>query len=506
MDDDFSHEQDSKKRKVCCEVDGSIAVTGPPIRANDTIKLVFHSASQQLSEPKVYSPEYTHQLFDNEQIDFIPDTHSGQVKIYVDCRDLSQKVIFENFSTREIEELSSKLQKVLPDMSLINANCDTLKPPGKRLLEFSQTLSIVSLEGAEDSTSTFEIWLATAKDFGASDLLHRAEKIAMWFIETADSVDFSDDRWEAIFLYSVRTPTVTTLDGKQQPGQQQQVDSSTSPSCAKTRSFVGYMTLFSFRNPFRGTKLRVCQALVLPHMQAGGLGREMLLCVYKHLVMGREEVSELTVEDPAPGFQRMRDSVDFQLFFNHFSVLCPDAFGGLAQPFAGGPTGAGVVIAEDGGGSSSASQSPQIQQVVQLLPSDAAAVASTLKIVTAQAQFLLESVEYFRIVREILLTSCADSSATATPTAVTPVAVPAAERKGERGDSPKGVLESHASFKNFRLKVKRRILKNDKDLAALAPITEMQRALAEEFESELKRFRALESTAVRLGVIPKKLC
>jgi hypothetical protein len=66
-------------------------------------------------------------------------------------------------------------------------------------------------------------------------------------------------------------------------------------------------------------------------------------------------------------------------------------------------------------------------------------------------------------------------------------------------------LEALEGFKAFRLKVKKRIVKNDKDLASLQPKSAMQQALSEEFAMEFKRFLALQKTAVRLKVIPSSV-
>ncbi|CAE7489460.1 HAT1, partial [Symbiodinium microadriaticum] len=57
--------------------------------------------------------------------------------------------------------------------------------------------------------------------------------------------------------------------------------------------------------------MRVCQALVLPPYQGRGLGRELLQQVYR-LAADREFVVEVTVEDPAPAFQCLRDAVDVE--------------------------------------------------------------------------------------------------------------------------------------------------------------------------------------------------
>lgn len=82
------------------------------------------------------------------------------------------------------------------------------------------------------------------------------------------------------------------------------------------RNFAGYMTLFTFHNPFLGSKIRVCQVLTLPHMQGRGLGREMLLAVYR-LAQNRTSVTEVTVEDPCPAFERLRDAVDCEWVLLH---------------------------------------------------------------------------------------------------------------------------------------------------------------------------------------------
>ena len=157
------------------------------------------------------------------------------------------------------------------------------------------------------SSSSFEIYLATDKDSGAGELLHRAEKIAVWHIETADSVDFSDERWEVLNIYNTITHRKhQNLNNNVLNGTDEYV----------TRSFAGYMTLFTFNNPFLGSKIRICQALVLPHMQGQGLGRKLLLAAY-NLAKSRSSIVEVTVEDPAPAFEWLRDTVDCEWVIQH---------------------------------------------------------------------------------------------------------------------------------------------------------------------------------------------
>lgn len=100
----------------------------------------------------------------------------------------------------------------------------------------------------------------------------------MWYIETADSVDFSDNRWEVLFL--VQTPAAE-CSGKH-------LNNSTDDGSVHVAKLsyhvdevlVGYFTLFSFRNPFAGCKIRICQALIFPPYQSKGFGKELLHATY----------------------------------------------------------------------------------------------------------------------------------------------------------------------------------------------------------------------------------
>jgi hypothetical protein len=64
------------------------------------------------------------------------------------------------------------------------------------------------------------------------------------------------------------------------------------PVNASLYYLAGYFTLFTFRNPIVGSKLRICQALVWPSQQKKGLGKELLLATYR-LALSRDEVTEV---------------------------------------------------------------------------------------------------------------------------------------------------------------------------------------------------------------------
>jgi histone acetyltransferase 1 len=266
----------------------------------DTKEFVYHS----------FRPEYTHQLFENEEIvlPIAPPTLASDphlLTVFIRCSDLAHTVVVENSTTLLSDTATetlvlNQLKTGLPDDTTTRIiNYRTAAGGGQTALPASfldpRIFQSDPLGSHRTSLtvdqSLYDLYLASNKDVPASwTLLRRAEKVAMWHIETADAVDFADERWEVINLYK----SGTTVGGD---------------SGSTCRSLAGYITLFTFLNPFKGLKMRVCQALVLPHVQKQGLGREMLLGVYR-LAAERENVCEVTVEDPCPGFERMRDTVD----------------------------------------------------------------------------------------------------------------------------------------------------------------------------------------------------
>ena len=217
------------------------------IPAEEAISLVF--------DGRRCSPSFTHQLFEEETI-LVPSLSYDcplTIILYVSLTDTvslsaikidSQK---EVMSPRDRAELMETLGKALPPL---DSDALPLIPVGKRIEQF------------EHSDVRYEIWLATHRDAHACELLSRCEKLAIWFIETADGVDFRDDRWEALFLFEV-----------------------TQKNERSQYRLAGYTTLFSFRNPVVGSKLRVCQALVFPGMQVEDTCTyEFFLIIHSRLV------------------------------------------------------------------------------------------------------------------------------------------------------------------------------------------------------------------------------
>jgi histone acetyltransferase 1 len=159
----------------------------------------------------------------------------------------------------------------------------------------------------EYESNGFTYCLALAKGLQVADYHKEVQKIALFFIETADDVDVADESkgyWRLLYLFRKHN--------------------------SKQFSLVGYMTLYHFtshfRKPLPGTVVRICQALLLPPYQRSGHGQRMLTIihewadgVFNHCLptdLAVNDIVEINVEDPAPAFIWLRNKVDYQRFIN----------------------------------------------------------------------------------------------------------------------------------------------------------------------------------------------
>ena len=220
----------------------------------------------------------------------------------------------------DVKDIISCLRKALPSLiesSSIN-DCSTLndgylqQPLGRVLSEYKRTVQGNNTDEADAKSdgieAEFVLTLADGSDKMVADYHNKVQGMTMFFIETADNVDLSSNEggghWKCIYVYRRHE--------------------------ADKYSLVGYTTLFHFNSPFckpkPGIVMRVCQAIVLPPYQRGGHGSMMLNEVYKiaegrsgidgSAESGSDEIVEVNVEDPCPGFVALRNKVDFRRFQN----------------------------------------------------------------------------------------------------------------------------------------------------------------------------------------------
>lgn len=215
------------------------------------------------------------------------------------------------------EDILKGLKKALPNINHlatdIDNKCGFLENTfGATITECRRCIQNDEME--------FIICLADGKNIEVQNYHNQAQKLALWFIENADTVDLNSNEgggtWEVLYLFRVHRSNDEEKDVK--------------------FSLAGYMTLFRFYSPFKKPKagiiLRICQALILPPYQRYGLGSFMMTAVYNYAhgkydaaiekmkcddiyeadrTNGIHEIVEVNVEDPSPSFTALRDRSDY---------------------------------------------------------------------------------------------------------------------------------------------------------------------------------------------------
>jgi hypothetical protein len=497
-------------------------------RANDHILLIFYSSLFPSSDSScqicAIHPSFTHQLFPDEEISLPSsvDISKFSIFIFINEIDLSHSVYINGMNdVKVIESLKEGLQKGIPEDSIyliekpsfmdevlenltkteskdaimmsfpvssllsvigsVNSSIEpSSHPPGKLLHSFDIPSQKTQQQQQEtEENRKFEIFLSGNANPTALFILQRFEKIAIWFIETADSIDFTDHRWELLLLYekqilpsSSSSPSTTLISSS--------TDSSLL-SLPSRHSFVltGYMTLFTFHNPFAGDSLRICQALILPKHQNLGFGKEMMFAMYQLIAAERKNVTQITVEDPCEGFQRLRNQVDFEWYIKQYELK--------------------EKMKEITSSLPSDSSSPSTKAVDAFIPwhqldssTSITFISEKLKIIKNQCYFVKEAYEYIQLIGSSLQEETNKQ------------VLSEVFNKGNGKKALRSALHqlamNHPKFPEFRLFVKKNLIFSNKELKSL-PKVEMQHELVRLFDERLELYQSIIGVALRLTLI-----
>ncbi|KAL9186396.1 hypothetical protein ACHAXT_005634, partial [Thalassiosira profunda] len=188
------------------------------------------------------------------------------------------------------------------------AGVNALSQPVGRVLQTYRRK--VKGESAEDAK--FAMTVADGADPAVARYHNAIQPLARWFIETADGIDTTDasrGAWKVLYLFRCHDD---------------------SASSSPRWSLAGYITLLHVTSPFHkprpGIIVRICQALILPPYHRAGHGSAMLQCIHDYADKYEKSegstsgmgIVEVNVEDPAPAFVALRDSVDYRRFLTTY--------------------------------------------------------------------------------------------------------------------------------------------------------------------------------------------
>ncbi|QRW00645.1 Histone acetyl transferase HAT1 N-terminus [Ceratobasidium sp. AG-Ba] len=197
----------------------------------------------------------------------------------------------------------------------------TRRAPGKGKGKGKETGPI-----AEDDPDAvvYEVYHTTWDTPGFREYHRRMQLFILLYIEGGSYIQEDEDKWEFVTLYERRTRNSKDAQAS-------------SPSY--TYHFAGYSSLYPFWCwPDKHQHLfpdfcyeHYSQFVILPPYQHAGHGSALYGAIYQ-LALAREDVVELTVEDPSEAFEDLRDRNDLKMLLSHQAFMEEGENGGKLGP------------------------------------------------------------------------------------------------------------------------------------------------------------------------------
>ncbi|CAE6415522.1 unnamed protein product [Rhizoctonia solani] len=143
----------------------------------------------------------------------------------------------------------------------------------------------------------FEVYHSTWDTPGFREYHRRMQIFILLYIEGGSYIQEDEDKWEFTVLYE-RRRSHSPNDNPDDPP-------------TYTYHFAGYSSLYPFWCWPDKVRLRLSQFVILPPYQHAGHGSALYNAIYQ-FTLGRDDVVELTVEDPSEAFEDLRDRNDMK--------------------------------------------------------------------------------------------------------------------------------------------------------------------------------------------------
>lgn len=258
------------------------------------------------ADENTFKPEYTHQIFGDDEIIFgYKNLHidyyltPGTLDAYIGIKS-REKISPSRFDGIEPDDIYSSFKEFGCSPGFTK-NIDTfcsekLKkdlafvPWGNKLCEYTREV--------EGKQSRFEIYKIDSshsdyEDEKFKEYIDRVQTMLVFYIETSCFLDTEDPNWCHYLVYEKRKNQASV------PGKQ------TSDYRYIT---IGYLSMYNYYAYPDKKRSRISQILILPKYQNVGHGAELTECVLRDVYQCPQTV-DVTAESPSNEFIRLRDYV-----------------------------------------------------------------------------------------------------------------------------------------------------------------------------------------------------
>ncbi|KIW78449.1 hypothetical protein Z517_08285 [Fonsecaea pedrosoi CBS 271.37] len=299
------------------------------VNANEAVRIsiVQPSANNKLITRHEFHPKFTYpivgeaeQIFGYKGLDIDIQFAAHNLRPHIN---ISYQKKFSTIGTTSALDLNKTFSNFLPPTAfeqgfeselLSDSKAAQWTPPGVCVKKYTR--------GGEN----YEVWAGSLLDLPMRTLVDNIQIFIVFFIEggqfiNLEDVDWTLDRWRVYLTYH---------KASQPPAPR-----------VSPYSFVGYATtyrFYKFQKPPKDHKplsfppseiitpntlpsrLRISQFLITPPFQSSGHGSALYQAIYNE-VMADPTVLELTVEDPSEEFDKLRDMNDFDILEPQFKAV-----------------------------------------------------------------------------------------------------------------------------------------------------------------------------------------
>jgi len=265
---------------------------------------------KSVADTNVFKPEYTHQIFGDEEIIFgyknlridyflTPGNLDAYIGLSYKEKVSPQKFdgiepddVYHAFSefgcspgfTRNLNVFRS--EKLVQDLEF--------RPFGTKINEYTRE----SIKNETRYTGKYEIYKVDSSmpEFESQkfiDYISRVQTILVYFIETSNFLDTEDTQWTHYLLYEKN---------------KNQSSISSSSNSQFRYATIGYLSVYNYYAYPDKTRSRISQIMIFPNYQNMGHGAELIEAVYRDAIQN-PSIIDVTAESPSQEFIRVRDYV-----------------------------------------------------------------------------------------------------------------------------------------------------------------------------------------------------
>lgn len=266
------------------------------VDGNDVLMMKLVRGVDDIADDETtFNPEMCHQVFGEKENIF---GYTGlQIRLYYSAGSLmtylsisySDKIDPKTSDGLKADDIEGALRKVIPAGYISNLDEFVNKLPQEEKFRPFGTLihSFTHRHEESNEKTTFEIYYCETSTPGFLEFHKRLQTFLLWYVDGASFIDVDDDQWAFFIVY----------------------EKYTSDNGSPLYATVGYATVYRYYAYPAHIRPRISQVLVLPPFRKMSVCANLIRAIYSHFTI-QSEVIDITVEDPSPEFQRVRDYVD----------------------------------------------------------------------------------------------------------------------------------------------------------------------------------------------------